>query len=80
MKEERGLLSNQGLLSPTKILSISLLPNKLAGKKPMTRYTCRSCPLGCDLVVHGKIIRIRQICPQFKNMDDYSLWTEQVPK
>jgi hypothetical protein len=41
------------------------------------RYTCRACENYCELIVQGKITRIRQVCPQFQKMDGYSLWTEQ---
>jgi hypothetical protein len=41
------------------------------------RYTCRTCRNNCELIVRGKITRIRQVCPQFQAMDGYSLWTEQ---
>jgi hypothetical protein len=45
--------------------------------KPLTRYTCLACPRSCVLYVKGGIVRIRQLCLQFKKMDGYSLWTRQ---
>jgi hypothetical protein len=41
------------------------------------RYTCRACDNFCELIVRGKITRIRQKCLQFQAMDGYCLWVEQ---
>jgi hypothetical protein len=77
MKESGASPGGQGLLSIINLLLISLLPNKRAGIFPVTRYTCRACHYNCELLVRGKIIRIRQVCPQFMHMDHHSLWIEQ---
>jgi hypothetical protein len=61
------------------LILLATWPDRTGSKpgKPVTRYTCLACPRSCVLYVKGRIIRIRQLCLQFKKMDGFSLWTRQ---